>query len=105
MLTSLHPEPAHAPVPPLEPSDVEATHQALAELIEGLIGADSAAFPSRFQALLALMRLHIAEVGGPSRAHPVVASRLLCRHSGPSRFVACIPNRPRRRSAINLSRP
>lgn len=68
MLATLHPEPAHAPVPPLEPDGVEATHQALAELIEGLIGADSAAFPSRFQALLALMRLHIAEEGGLMRA-------------------------------------
>ena len=68
MLGTLHPEPAHAPVPPLEPDGVEATHQALAELIEGLIAADSAAFPSRFQALLALMRLHIAEEGGLMRA-------------------------------------
>jgi hemerythrin len=68
MLTSLHSEPAHATIPPPEPSGVEATHQALAELIEGLIQADSAAFPSRFQALLALMRLHIAEEGGLMRA-------------------------------------
>jgi hemerythrin len=68
MLVTLNSEPVHAPLPPLEPSDVDATHQALTELIEGLIQADSAAFPSRFQALLALMRLHIAEEGGLMRA-------------------------------------
>ncbi|MBW8328820.1 MAG: hemerythrin family protein [Thiobacillus sp.] len=68
MLTTLHAETAQALPPSLEPSGVDATHQALAELIEGLIQADSAAFPSRFQALLALMRLHIAEEGGLMRA-------------------------------------
>ena len=68
MLAALHAEAAQALTPSLEPSGVDATHQALAELIEGLIQADSAAFPSRFQALLALMRLHIAEEGGLMRA-------------------------------------
>ncbi|MGK2953575.1 MAG: bacteriohemerythrin [Thiobacillus sp.] len=68
MLATTHPEPTQPLPPPLEPGDVDATHQALAELIEGLIQADSAAFPSRFQALLALMRLHIAEEGGLMRA-------------------------------------
>lgn len=65
MLAALQVE--HTP-PMLEPGGVDATHQALAELIEGLIQADSAAFTSRFQALLALMRLHIAEEGGLMRA-------------------------------------
>ncbi len=68
MLAALHAEPAQALPPSLEPSGVDATHQALAELIEGLIQADSHAFPVRFQALLALMRLHIAEEGGLMRA-------------------------------------
>ncbi|MBW8306472.1 MAG: hemerythrin [Thiobacillus sp.] len=65
MLAALQVE--HTP-PMLEQGGVDATHQALAELIEGLIQADSAAFTSRFQALLALMRLHIAEEGGLMRA-------------------------------------
>lgn len=68
MLAALH---AQAPqfLPPLmESSGVDATHQALAELIEGLIQADSHAFPVRFQALLALVRLHVAEEGGLMRA-------------------------------------
>lgn len=65
MLAALQVEPTP---PMLEPGGVDATHQALAELIEGLIQADSAAFTSRFQALLALMRLHIAEEGGLMRA-------------------------------------
>lgn len=64
MLAALQTE----PVLPLEPCGVDATHQALAELIEGLIEADSHAFPSRFQAMLALMRLHVAEEGGLMRA-------------------------------------
>jgi len=68
MRAALHAEAAQALPPSLEPSGVDATHQALAELIEGLIQADSTAFPSRFQALLALMRLHIAEEGGLMRA-------------------------------------
>jgi len=68
MRAALHAEAAQALPPSLEPSCVDATHQALAELIEGLIQADSTAFPSRFQALLALMRLHIAEEGGLMRA-------------------------------------
>jgi hemerythrin len=49
-------------------TDVDATHQALAELIAGLIAADSAAFASRFQALIALFKLHVAEEGGLMRA-------------------------------------
>ena len=65
MLAALQVEPTP---PMLESGGVDATHQALAELIDGLIQADSAAFTSRFQALLALMRLHIAEEGGLMRA-------------------------------------
>lgn len=69
MRAALHAEPAQASFPPLlDMSGIEETHQALAELIEGLIDADSHAFPLRFQALLALMRLHIAEKGGLMRA-------------------------------------
>jgi hemerythrin len=68
MLAALHTEPTQLPPPSLEAGGVDATHQALAELIEGLIESDSAAFPSRFQALLALMRLHVAEEGGLMRA-------------------------------------
>jgi hemerythrin len=49
-------------------TDVDATHQALGELITGLIAADSAAFASRFQALIALFKLHVAEEGGLMRA-------------------------------------
>lgn len=55
--------------PPLPGTDaMAATHQALAELIEDLIQADSAAFPARFQVLLALFKLHVAEEGGLMRA-------------------------------------
>jgi len=68
MLAALHTELPQALPPSLEPSGVDATHQALSELIEGLIESDGAAFPSRFQALLALMRLHVAEEGGLMRA-------------------------------------
>ena len=68
MLAALHPSPTQRLPPSMDTSGVDATHQALAELIEGLIQADSAAFPWRFQALLALMRLHIAEIGGLMRA-------------------------------------
>jgi hemerythrin-like metal-binding protein len=49
-------------------TDVDATHQALAELIAGVIRADSAAFAPRFQALLALFKLHVAEEGGLMRS-------------------------------------
>lgn len=68
MLTVLYDQPAQARMPSPEPGDVDATHQALAELIDGLIQADGTTFPSRFAALLALMRLHIAEEGGLMRA-------------------------------------
>lgn len=68
MLAALPTQPPQALSPVLETSGMDATHQALAELIEGLIQADSHAFPMRFQALLALMRLHIAEEGGLMRA-------------------------------------
>lgn len=68
MLAALRTEPPPALPPSMEASGVEATHQALAELIEGLIQADNPAFPARFQAMLALMRLHIAEEGGLMRA-------------------------------------
>ncbi len=64
MLAALQAE----PVLPLEASGVDATHQALAELIEGLIDSDNQTFPGRFQAMLALMRLHVAEEGGLMRA-------------------------------------
>jgi hemerythrin-like metal-binding protein len=60
--------PVEQPAPTLDTSGIDATHRALAELIEAAIQADSAAFPSRFQALLALMRRHIAEEGGLMRA-------------------------------------
>lgn len=60
--------PIEQPAPTLDTSGIDATHRALAELIEAAVQADSAAFPSRFQALLALMRLHIAEEGGLMRA-------------------------------------
>jgi hemerythrin-like metal-binding protein len=52
----------------LDAGGVDATHQALAELIEGVVQADSGAFASRFQALLALFKLHVAEEGGLMRA-------------------------------------
>jgi hemerythrin-like metal-binding protein len=52
----------------LDPSDTEATHQALAELIEKLIKADNPTFRARFQVLLSLFKLHIAEEGGLMRA-------------------------------------
>lgn len=60
--------PVEQPAPTLDTSGIDATHQALAELIEAAIQADSAAFPARFQALLALMRRHVAEEGGLMRA-------------------------------------
>lgn len=61
MLAALHTQAPQFLPPLMESSGVDATHQALAELIEGLIQADSHAFPVRFQALLALMRLpHLA---------------------------------------------
>jgi len=47
---------------------LEATHLALAEAIERLIKADNRAFPARFQVLLTLLKLHIAEEGGLMRA-------------------------------------
>jgi hemerythrin-like metal-binding protein len=53
---------------PQAAGDVDATHQALAELIKGVVHADSAAFASRFQALLALFKLHVAEEGGLMRS-------------------------------------
>jgi hemerythrin-like metal-binding protein len=49
-------------------TDVDATHQALAELIAGVVQADSAAFASRFHGLLALFKLHVAEEGGLMRS-------------------------------------
>lgn len=67
MLAALQPGPTLPPPAP-KTNGVDATHQAMAELIEGLVEADSHAFPARFQALLALMRLHIAEEGGLMRA-------------------------------------
>jgi hemerythrin-like metal-binding protein len=64
MLAALHTAPAQL----LHTSGVDATHQALAELIEDLLDADNAVFPGRFQAMLTLMRLHVAEEGGLMRA-------------------------------------
>ena len=68
MRAALHPQPPQAFPPLMATSNVDATHEALAELIEGLIDADTNRFPARFQALLALMRLHVAEEGGLMRA-------------------------------------
>ncbi len=42
--------------------------------------------------------------GGPIRAHPFVAVRLLCPHSGAACFAGCIPNRSRRRHEIEYPR-
>ncbi len=75
MLAALHPSPTQRLPPSMETSGVDATHQALAELIEGLIQADSAAFPWRFQALLALMRLHIAEERWADAGQPLSRHR------------------------------
>lgn len=49
-------------------TDIDATHQSLAELIAGVVRADSATFASRFQALLALFKMHVAEEGGLMRS-------------------------------------
>jgi hemerythrin-like metal-binding protein len=67
MLAALHTQAPQFLPPLMESSGVDATHQTLAELIEGLIEADTNRFPARFQALLALMRLHVAEEGGLMR--------------------------------------
>ncbi len=48
--------------------DIDATHQTLAELIAGVIKASNAAFPVRFQTLLTLFKMHVAEEGGLMRA-------------------------------------
>jgi hemerythrin len=48
--------------------DTDASHEALAEVIADLIGASNAAFPVRFQTLLTLFRMHVAEEGGLMRA-------------------------------------
>ncbi len=48
--------------------DIDATHQTLAELIAGVIAASNAAFPLRFQTLLTLFKMHVAEEGGLMRA-------------------------------------
>jgi hemerythrin-like metal-binding protein len=48
--------------------DIDATHQTLAELIAGVIAASNAAFPVRFQTLLTLFKMHVAEEGGLMRA-------------------------------------
>jgi len=104
MRAALHAEAAQALPPSLEPSGVDATHQALAELIEGLIQADSTAFPSRFQALLALMRLHIAEEGGLMRAsrYPGIAEHEGEHHRVLGELVQI--NRSLKRGRIALAR-
>jgi hemerythrin-like metal-binding protein len=48
--------------------DTDASHEALAEMIEGVIAASNAAFPVRFQTLLTLFKMHVAEEGGLMRA-------------------------------------
>lgn len=48
--------------------DTDASHQALAEVITGLIAASNAAFPVRFQTLLTLFKMHVAEEGGLMRS-------------------------------------
>jgi hypothetical protein len=44
--------------------DTDASHEALAEVIADLIAASNAAFPVRFQTLLTLFKMHVAEEGG-----------------------------------------
>lgn len=53
---------------PVVENGVDATHQALAELIAGLVAASNAAFPVRFQTLLTLFKMHVAEEGGLMRS-------------------------------------
>src|SRR5512139_2586822 len=48
--------------------DTDASHEALAEVITGLIAASNAAFPVRFQTLLTLFKMHVAEEGGLMRS-------------------------------------
>ncbi len=48
--------------------DTDASHEALAEVIAGLIAASNAAFPVRFQTLVTLFKMHVAEEGGLMRA-------------------------------------
>jgi hemerythrin len=60
--------PVEQPAPTLDTSGIDATHRALAGLIEAAVQADGAAFPACFQALLALLRRHVAEEGGLMRA-------------------------------------
>jgi hemerythrin-like metal-binding protein len=48
--------------------DTDASHEALAEVIAGLIAASNAAFPVRFQTLLTLFKMHVAEEGGLMRS-------------------------------------
>ena len=52
----------------LQAMDTDASHEALAELITALIAASNAAFPVRFQTLLTLFKMHVAEEGGLMRA-------------------------------------
>lgn len=60
--------PVESAAPAATASGMEATHLALAELIEKLVTADTHAFAARFQVLLSLFKLHIAEEGGLMRA-------------------------------------
>ena len=59
----------------LDTSGMEATHQMFSELLENMAHADNDMFPARFQTLLALTRLQIAEEGWLMRAgrYPALA--------------------------------
>lgn len=48
--------------------DTDASHEALAEVIAGLIATSNAGFPVRFQTLLTLFKMHVAEEGGLMRS-------------------------------------
>jgi hemerythrin len=93
----------HTP-PALDTDGMEATHQALAELIEKLIKADKHAFPARFQVLLALFKLHLAEEGGLMRAsrYPGIAEHEGEHHRVLGELVQI--NRSLKRGRIALAR-
>jgi len=93
----------HTP-PALDTDGMEATHMALAELIEKLIKADKQAFPARFQVLLALFKLHIAEEGGLMRAsrYPGIAEHEGEHHRVLGELVQI--NRSLKRGRIALAR-
>lgn len=88
----------------LDADGMEATHLALAELIEKLIKADKQAFQARFQVLLALFKLHIAEEGGLMRAsrYPGIAEHEGEHHRVLGELVQI--NRSLKRGRIALAR-